>query len=79
MVQDLGHRLRTEGAWACLFAEQSGQVHKFGVFSPGDRAAVISGARSEGIAMDRIAPMLHDVTTLPESVLIAVTETICLP
>lgn len=79
LLQDLGNRLRTEGTWACLIAEESGVFRQHGIFSQGDREPMIAGARAEGIPMEKITLMFHDVTALPGDELIALTEAICPP
>jgi hypothetical protein len=77
-IRDLGARLHHESyIWTCAFAKKAAEAHAVGPFSVGDREGVLESARLEGAKPSEIAPMLHDVSTLPESELVQVTAAVC--
>jgi hypothetical protein len=77
-LQDLGRRLRHEGrAWACEFAEISGELNKIGKFTVGDRRTVSETAKNSGANSAQIHAMLADVLKLFDSDLVEATVAVC--
>ena len=79
-IVDLGRRLNREGSsWACETARKSVGLAALGYFDHNDYVVLTKNATEENVPPNRIATLLHDITTLHYRELVLVTTSVCGP